>query len=57
MHTAKNVLGWRNNPKTEQFGDGDSDKPIKTKSLSDEELRERIISLLGRDPTLGDEDN
>ena len=52
---AMNVLGWRNNPKTKHSGDGD--KSNETKSPSDLETAKRIISLLGFDPTLGDEDN
>jgi len=55
IHTAKNVLGWRNNPKIKHSGDGD--KPKETKRLSDVEVADRIISLLGFDPTLVDEDN
>ena len=52
IHTAKNVLGWRNNPKIKHSGDGD--KPKETKNLSDEEVANRLISLLGFDPTLDD---
>ena len=49
IHTAKNVLGWRNNPKTKHSGDGD--KPKETENLSDIEAAKRIISLLRSDPT------
>ncbi|MCH8163280.1 MAG: hypothetical protein IIA99_04210, partial [Proteobacteria bacterium] len=53
IHTAKNVLGWRNNPKTKHSGDGD--KSNETKSPSDLETAKRIISLLKKaDPTLDD---
>ena len=44
IYTAKNVLGWRDNPKTKHSGNGD--KPNETKSLSDVEAAKRVIFLL-----------
>jgi len=51
IHTAKNVLGWRNNPKTKHSGDGD--KHNEAKNPSDLEVAKNLIFLLTKaDPTL-----
>jgi hypothetical protein len=52
IHTAKILLGWRNNPKIKHSGNGDKHK--ETKNLSDIDAAKRIISLLRSDPTSDD---